>query len=165
MVAVAGARKEQIVLENKKGMPTESPNASGCEDAEDDDDDYESDQDGSESDDDSGEEGEKGRYTSLLNTPMTDMSAIQVANSNETGMASSTSETAHPIPPLTMQLTGDQPDAPLDDATISSQTVEQVVAREAPMASSMIETNTLFSVPPLTLQPTQSAENPVDDSV
>ena len=176
VAAVAGARKEQIVLENKKGMPTESPNASGSEDAEDDDDDdndddddddYESDQEGSESDDDSGgEEGERGRYSSPLNTPMTDTSATQVANSNETGMESSTSETTRPVPPpLTMQLTGDQPDVPLDDATIRS-TVEKVVAKEAPTASSMIETDTpMFSVPPLTLQSTQSADNPVVDSV
>ena len=54
------------------------------DDDDDDNDDYKSDQDGSESDDDSGgEEREKGRYSSPLNTPMTDKSAIQLADSNE----------------------------------------------------------------------------------
>ena len=179
VAAVAGARKEQIVLESKK--PAESPSASGHEDAQnddgddnddddddddddnDDDDDYKSDQDGSESDDDSGgEEGEKRRYSSPLNTPMTDTSAIQLANSNETGTKTSTSETTRPVaPPLTIQLTVDQCDVALDAATIS-QTVEQVVAKEGPMASSMIETNTpMFPVPPLTLRSTQSADHPV----
>ena len=108
------------------------------DDDDDDNDDYKSDQDGSESDDDSGgEEREKGRYSSPLNTPMTDKSAIQLADSNETGMKTSTSETTRLVaPPLTMQLTGDQPDVALDAATIS-RTMEQVVAKEGPMASSM----------------------------
>ena len=197
VAAVAGARKEQIVLESKK--PAESPSESGHEDAQnddddddgdddddnddddndddddddddddnDDDDDYKGDQDGSESDDDSGgEEGEKRRYSSPLNTPMTDTSAIQLANSNETGTKTSTSETTRPVaPPLTIQLTVDQCDVTLDGATIS-QTVEQVVAKEGPMASSMIEKDTpMFPVPPLTLRSTQSADHPVvDDSV
>ena len=82
-------------------------------------------------------------------------------------METSTSETTRPVaPPLTMQSTRDQPDVALDAATIS-QTVEQVVAKEGPMASSMIETDTsMFPVPPLALRSTQSAHHPVvDDSV